>query len=194
VSLPPWHLWGGSEVIQTSVSAPDTAGAGASGQLARIHYKRPETWHWLFGAQLLEADDASAGQTLDLQIVFELTMGVGRAIFQHRAFDSWNISWVASAAPIGRILMATQTQGFDLARTIVTPPSPPNFIDQIVAEDIQLQVRANLLMSGSIVGTRNAKVQVTAFFSPKSHVRPDWLRADPRLNNQRFKGGEIEGT
>jgi hypothetical protein len=65
-------------------------------------------------------------------------------------------------------------------------------VTEIVAQDIQLNVRAQIGISGALVGyPYNAVCEVTALFAPKTHVRPDWYREGPQ--EVQFPGGEVGG-
>jgi hypothetical protein len=64
----------------------------------------------------------------------------------------------------------------DSTPLVLTPP-----VEWLPAQDIQCTVRAGL----QNVGT--ATVEVTSWFAPRSHVRPDWF-------NEQFLGGETNGT
>ena len=67
-------------------------------------------------------------------------------------------------------------------------------INQIVAEDLQLQVQVvGLTIPANVAAAgQNAVVEVSALFAPKTHVRPDWLQLDVPIETQ-FPGSEVGG-
>jgi hypothetical protein len=65
------------------------------------------------------------------------------------------------------------------------PAVLPPPIEWLPAQDIQCYARASL----GPVGT--ADIEVSAWFAPRSHVRPDWFR---ETDESRFRGGEVDGT
>lgn len=201
---PPWHMWGNSQRIEMFL--PSTSGNSSEvqrGQLTRVAYGRPETWHWLFTARLLEADDADPDEPLQLAIIWELTVGIGRSMQQNLGFDGWNILWGTPStptdqAPVGRLLWATQTFQPTLNRTIFSADpdtEPPNVIDEIVAQDIQLNVRAALVSPVTPrTNNKRAVLEVGAQWAPKSHIRPDWYQQDQGTPPEaQFPGQEIGG-
>lgn len=208
--IPPWHMWGNTQVIEVNdtfaVNTPATAG-----QMLRISYLRPETWRWVFFARLLEAREAAAGESLVVSVGFNLTMGVGRSQITIPNFEQYTWAWGAAAVarnpPLDYFKYSTASNGrmrIDFAELFVPPGtqdpwlippgpsggSPPNgptaarslsnHIDQIVAQDIQLDIAVNCSTFG---GPLTAKVEVSAQFSPNVHLRPEW-----------FKGGRYPGA
>ena len=199
---PPWHMWGNSQTIEVVLpSGLATFSPQQRSQLTRVSYGRPETWHWLFTARIVEADDAEENEPLTLSIIWELTVGIGRSMQQNLGFDAWTRSWGAptyptNSAPRGALLWATQTYQQPLGRQIFVAPDvePPNLIDEIVAQDIQLNVRA-ALSSPVTPRTNNKRVvlDVGAQWAPKTHVRPDWYQLDGTPLEAQFPGGEVGG-
>ena len=182
---PPWHLWGGSTTITANFnSVNDRANTQ---QIVKVSYKRPETWHWLFVARLISGPPGpfpGPGNS-QVSIVFNLTCGVGRSVVQLFSFEAFDMRW-AAAVPVGETLFSVQV----LARNRIDTSDPtliqPNVINQIVASDIQLDATVT-----NVFGPEPAVVEVSAFFSPKTHVRPDWFVDGPP--DARFAGGEVAG-
>lgn len=204
MSQPPWHLWGGSDITTAqSVSGRPPVG---SGQLARAHAKLPLTWHWMLSARLLTfsggSDVAAPGDVIDCTCLFDFTVGVGRTLIQLATpFERLNLRWAfPNVAPINGLIWSTQ------AVSPIGPPNRswpdaitnetiPNVTSQIVAEDIQVSTRVQLqAVVGGVNVVRTVTVELSCLLSPKTHIRPDWFRADPRLDKIRFGGGETEGT
>lgn len=183
---PPWHLWGGSQTITANfASVNDRA---ATQQIVKVSYRRPETWHWMFVARLISGPPGpfpGPGNSI-VDILFNLTVGVGRTSVQLGAFEAFTMIW-PGVPPVGtEILYSTQV----LARNRIDSNDPtrikPNVIDQIVASDIQLD--ATVVNN---FGPEPAVVEVSAFFAPKTHIRPDWFVDGPP--DTRFPGGEVGG-
>lgn len=191
---PPWHLWGNSQRVDLTLAA-GVFGVAGRGQINRIAYKRPETWHWLFTARLLEFPNAPAlGTDLNISIIWELTVGIGRSIQQNLAFDVWNIPIAGgSAPPVGRLMWASETIPISpLNRNPADPNPPVNFIRQIPAQDIQLNVRAAITLGGAAVGyPYTAALDFGAQWAPVNHIRPDWFRDGPMA--VQYAGAEVEG-
>lgn len=197
--MPPWHLWGNTQRLDLELPVGVFNPLVQQGQLTRISYSRPETWHWLFTARLIHADDAEPLEQLQLTIVWELTVGIGRSVQINGGFDNYNISWgtpltPTDAAPNGRLIWTTETFQAPPGRNQFIAPAvePLNRIDSIVAQDIQLNVRAALL-SPVFPRTvaKSATVEIGAQWSPRTHVRPDWYLDGP--TELRFAGSETGG-
>lgn len=204
--IPPWHMWGNSQTLSVLDSASVVTPA-TEGQLIRIGYGRPDTWHWVFFARILEAPSMPGGSSTVLSLSFELTIGVGRAVIVIPQFELFTWSWGDAVQPVNpplnRVKWSSQALGrcrvdttnasfFDPWSTAPVPDvtnpngvtntrSVSNVVDKIVAQDIQL--RALLLMTTTLPTEQIAKVEVGALFSPKTHLRPEW-------NLHRFPGGE----
>lgn len=200
--IPPWHLWGNTARIALEITTASSTSVPlrVPGQLTKVAYKRPETWHWLFTARVLEADDAEPDEPLQLTIAWDLTVGIGRAVQQNQGFDQWNLFWgtptnPTNFAPRGALLWATETYQRSLRRTIfLAAPltEPPNMIDEIVAQDIQLNATAFLASPVSpLTVDKRVLIEVGAQWAPKTHIRPDWYTDGPP--EATFGGAETAG-
>ena len=213
--MTPWHMWGNSQridaVVQDSSLATRT---NSPGQLVKIAYKRPETWHWLFAAKLVTGPDSPAVAT-QVEVAYDLIVGIGRSaivlqsagVVQDKAFEQFFFQWgpVATLFPRNAQLYSTQVlgpnrvytsdppfpnqAGFPVAGAFVTGPS---IISEVVAENLQLSCRVIALAPpGAASLGQTVTVEVSAQFAPKTHVRTDWyLTAPPE---QVFPGGETDG-
>jgi hypothetical protein len=180
--MPPWHMWGGTQTFVLPFGTDFQ-----SQQLARCSYKRPESWHWLFQAKLIAAPGVPSSDASVL-IFFDLIVGLGRTQVVLPAFETYLFRWTTVTAPIGELKYSNRV--FGPARLdSVTPDARDNTIDEIVAQDIQVSARA--LFGGNVALGSTATMEVSAFFSPKTHVRPDWMLAGPP--EVRFAGGEDGG-
>lgn len=181
--IPPWHMWGNTQVIGNLVAG---GGAAASQrvqqQLIRVGYKRPETWHWCFSAKLISGPDFGPGGVGTVLVNFDLTIGVGRSMVILPAFESYLFAWNGIAAPINRLKYSTSVFGPNRIDDPNVLETRDNFIDQITAEDIQLG--CTIAHQSTTAGTV-ASVEVSAHFAPKTHLRPSWFREPAQ-----FHGGE----
>jgi hypothetical protein len=194
----PWHMWGNSQTLTTLqtggggvASAPDTQ------QLVRVSYKRPDTWNWCFQSRLLAMPTPGLpGTDALLEVHFDLTIGIGRssASFPDFEIHRWyfqnpSVPPLVLGAP-GNILRSTTARGLRTyeqnSAGVITQAE--TLIDEIVAQDIQLQARLILTTSGNGF---TGSAEVSAFFAPVHHIRPDWFRDGP--HEMQYSGDEVEG-
>lgn len=158
MSMPPWHMWGSTQVI--SCSTAGGVGTVSSTQLVRINYGRPEAWRFLAHVALPAGTPAAASITVN----FKAIMGIGRA--------SVTLSPLAQFTPgaslaIGASSWQTRSfqPNFDGTLTTANPD------DAMVAQDVQAwaEMTAN-------VSALNVPVQVSLMFAPNVHVRSDWYK------------------
>jgi hypothetical protein len=182
----PWHLWGSSETSTVGI----TGGGGVfsssqtTHQLAKISYKRPETWRFFLFGRILGGTTGAVLPTA-LHAIFDVMVGVGRTNFdttkrttglgvpgQFNGFAEmrWNV--VAGVVPGAQNFnrkFCTEVSGPPLDDTALTTLQR---IDHIVAQDIQCNCR--VLLSNGDLGIQ-IQYEVGAFFAPNVHVRPDWF-------------------
>lgn len=186
----PWHMWGATETMVIL-----NQGGFASHQLARVSYRRPDTWRFFFAVRVIDAPTVGAGVAPLITVAFDLFLGVGRSVVEVRdgfaaitGFANFNIGWaIAAAPPIGRLKWTT---------VVTTPPmidvpaaANAQVISEIPAQDIQCAARAGFAGGA---GPLQATIEVTAFFAPNVHVRPDWMRDG--VDAEVFLGSETGGT
>lgn len=186
--IPPWHMWGNTQTLEVRQSGGSGVGAEVAGQLARISYARPESWHWIFMSELLSAPDASIpASAATVDVYYDLTIGIGRSMIQIPAFEHHQWQWANGthpAAPIGERLYTTTVPGNRLSNYSLNPAvSDPTIISEFVAQDVQLNCRLVLTTTGNGF---TARASVSAQFSPKTHIRPEW-------HEKRFPGAENGG-
>lgn len=167
-------MWGNSQPIEFQAIGTGTEGdteIPAATQFLRIDYGRPETWRFLFFAQITNWAVQSEIATLD--VFFDLTPGLGRAQSTIQGFEHY----VFAAPAVGQILWSTSVNG---------PVRDPAAVDQtnrielIPAQSITLGAR---LVVGALNANDLVQVIVSAYFSPNTHVRPEWYSGQ-------FPGGE----
>lgn len=175
---PPWHLWGDSKTITvpSSIVVLQTQTA----QLAKVSYGRPETFDFFFGAKIIGVNSTATMGTV--QVWFDVTVGVGRSHFEMPGFEYFAFDWTVLPAPLNKPKYSTEVFGpiRDEGTTGID-----NRIGEITAQDIQ--VTARIMYSSFGVPNSTANVEVTAFFAPRAHVRPEWFRGE-------FSGGEDNGS
>lgn len=199
--IPPWHLWGNSIplVNDSGIDPSSSANTITTTQLIRASYKRPETWHWLFVATLLELPvGLPAATRVRIGVGFHLTIGIGRSQIQMPFFEVFEWQWQTPGGPTNmqlRSAQAPQWPRYNAGTGGIFAPDPrepgPNIITEIVAQDIQLSGTLTVGTTPNFQGIP-VRVQLDAYFAPKTHVRPDWYleKTPPEAV---FAGAEIGG-
>ena len=195
--IAPWHMWGSSVQHASTLQAVSPSPfdpQGETRQIARVSYKRPDSWTFLFGLVLTRAPDLVAATNVTIRVDFDITVGVGRASMtlangavDGRGFGRLEILYTT---PV------TQRRPFATWTTVVrTPPveGPQGaplrqVIDRFPAEDIQCSARIFGTSGAPLLGTA-FEVEVHAYFAPSTHVRPDWYG-----ESAPFRGNETGGT
>lgn len=193
---PPWHLWGNTERFGPFGSFSPGSVQGIGRQLVRVSFKRPETWRWMFAAKLMSAPSAGVAGSYQLSIDFDVTIGVGRSSFTMPGFDRLQWVWTGvgdgpTSFPIWVASAVSPPANYSFANGLPVANQTGRIIDRIVAQDIQVMCRVQFVAIDEPIGGQ-AELEVSAYFSPATHVRPDWLRDAPE--EARFGGNEIGGT
>lgn len=199
--VPPWHMWGSSQVVRANATGSDEATVFSSGQLAKVSYKRPDTWHFLLTARIINAPVVPLSNELQVHVRFDFISGIGRSQSQLIGFDLWNWGWTQNEQFPTYVLWATTAKTPPL-RMVFDPdteffiPDPLSIRDcnELVGQDIQVNCGVALQMRGINEGDQTtADVEVSAYLAPKTHVRPDWFLegTSPEVN---FGGDEIRGA
>lgn len=195
--IPPWHMWGNSILLDPvplgneDLDVPET-----TGQLIKISYKRPETWHWILSARIVRAPGRPLipVSSVVVTVIFDLIVGVGRSNIQMRNFETFQWAWVGEQeVPTEHVMWSSSGLTPALAYTPLPDPEPDlttrRTVDQLSAQDIQVSCRVSMLSEDGI-GDPGA-IEVSAVFAPKTHVRPDWfVDGPPELM---FPGAETQG-
>jgi len=168
VRNPPWLMWGNS-ITQKLTWQGLGAVQQQTTQLVRIAYGRPENWTWLFEATLLTLNNANGGT---FQVGFDLTVGLGRTSTTIQNFEFYQNTWIAGAAIV-------PYQWY--SNTVIGPGRAgkadlrENILRNICAQDIQLTARFSYL---SIHAGDTCEAEISAYFSPVSHIRPEWFKGN----------------
>lgn len=195
--VPPWHMWGNTITLDPiPLSNEDFIAPETTGQLIKVSYKRPETWHWVFSSRILRAPGRPLIPVASevVTVKFDLIVGVGRSTVVMRDFETFQWAWVGEQqVPVTHVMWSTSGLTPALGYTPLPTPEPDpatrRSVSQITAQDIQLSCRVTIDSEDGI-GEPGA-VEVSAFFAPKSHIRPDWfVKGPPELM---FPGAEIQG-
>lgn len=196
--LPPWHMWGNGELITVDDAVGVAVTPRVSQQIARINYKRPETWTFWIGAKLTGgAENLGVGDGL-VRLIVDIIPGVGRSSFLTAQNQSPLVAirpafvdfhWVVPAGAIP----GQSINNVKYTTTAITPPlddrdaETVRTVEWFPAQDIQCE--ATLIKLSADIASVTA--EVTAFFAPRTHVRPDWFARVPK--SEQFRGGETEG-
>lgn len=182
MSIPPWHMWGNSVGVTLHPGQ-----VLAKQQLARISYKRPESWRFLFFAQILRSQITSTLNPVSVIVTFDVTTGVGRSSITMNNFELFVFSILVSGEQ-GASNPKFSTEVFAPARSDLETPPLRTTIDSLVGQDIQIGYNA-VLEPGppNLPATDEAQVQVGVLFAPWHHARPDWFAHE-------FTGEELRGT
>lgn len=173
---PPWHLWGQESTLQV-VTNSATPVVNQSAQLARVKYNRPDSWRFLFTATLESlVDPVPAGAFIFVD--FALQIGVGLTVKKIERFCRFTFD-PPYTLPDRRWTGA----GLEPSRGVGAPAQ--RFIDVITAEAIQCDATVSV-QAGSGAGS-TAVINLSAFFAPATHIRPDWY------GHAEFPGGERQG-
>lgn len=196
--LAPWHMWGSSKMVEVrNTGFPPLV---TTGQIARITYKRPETWSFFFVARLISAGESGVvGSPPTITVAFDLILGVGRASSDVadgalasagflQGFATFDFQWPLGsvAAPIGRVKW-TSTVPSPALRDSQTPPVTER-VSHFPAQDIQCNARVGF--TGATLTDDMARVELAAYFAPRTHIRPEWYSDEA----DQFRGKETGGT
>lgn len=190
--LAPWHMWGSSKRIVV----PDVSAGTVflqSGQIAKVSYKRPETWSFLFACQLLKVPTPNVGNLLVI-VEYELIVGIGRTQIQLGSSTNgqnqgfcrfvWLIPGAGPPNPL-QVKWTAAVPSPVLDEGAVTPIRES--VDHFPAQDIQCSVKVNVTTSAGVVADTDTILVAHAYFAPRTHVRPDWFE-------EKFYGEETKGT
>lgn len=193
-------------VVAATASIPVTV------PLARIAYKRPESWRFIFSAELLIAPGFVLPGDTYVQVNHNVTTGIGRTIFSSAGLRNINydtlgpedafvkFQWAragASSFQYGLRKWTTKALSPPLLENLPPLVNPPTTeTEVIVGQDIFVETSVAAVMAGGFIP--EIKVKVGAFFAPQTHIRPDWYRNVPGKQSDaegvQFQGNEFAGT
>lgn len=207
--LPPWHMWGTSVAVPVRTPGGGLAGSASSAQLARINYRRPETWSFLLTARILDLRDTSGApdpaDTLLVQVTFFVQIGVGRSVFITPQPNLAAGFFSVPQTPFGQFIwraipqnVAPENIPYNPRWVTETFGSPQDDSQEIDTRSACRWFPAQDIQAGAIIGINaqdpwEATVEVGAYFAPRTHVRPDWYD-DKQVPAGRFTGDEKRGT
>ena len=191
----PWHMWG------TSVLLRPTRGAGGvdSHQIARVNYKRPETWSFFIAARLIDGPvNPDPVDEVVVTVNVNLILGIGRSNYDtaQRTALEWGFArfrfYVAAGQRPG-----DNFQNHKYTTTVLSPLTDDGddtshiAMDHICAQDLQAIGQA--IIGPAPAGYAGTIVtEVSAYFSPWVHMRPDWFRDQDE--SACYLGSEVGGT
>lgn len=185
MAVKPWHLWGSTESFDVISPGIGQVRVAATQQLARVRYKRPESFRFLFAASILSGQGVGGAPVAPggtLQVGFDVTSGIGRARVTLKNFAQFNFQWVGAFATIvGAQKWASKVDQPNLDDQAATPLVLDT--DTLIAQDIQVETHATV---NTVAANDVVQIAVSCSFAPNAHVRPDWMV-------KQFLGEEREG-
>jgi hypothetical protein len=170
-------MWGNSMAVEVpfSIAISNTI----SQQVIRVNYARPESFNFLLSAQLAKVPEpANPGQ---IRVRWDLTVGLGRSNTTLIQFEQYLFTWTGPTNPTGQLKYTTEVVSPLREDGVLTTGG---IIDHIVAQDITLGARIDFGGTGPF--PESAVVQLSAYFAPVSHIRPEWYEG-------KFRAGEDDG-
>lgn len=212
IGEPPWHMWGTHVSLTSNASVdPDDVAKPVTQQVARIDYRRPETWSFFIGAGLTGGNVNATGVDLNVELHVDLIIGVGRSVFltDQRAQGTATVQanqvafaqfdWVVPNGVIpGQQLTSGNLQNWKYTTEVQSPAlsdalqgagiDSRRLISWLPAANIQAQFRMIKLAGGP---GQTVTLECHCYFAPRTHVRPDWFSKNPRI--PQFAGDETRG-
>ncbi len=162
---PPWLMWGDSKQVEhTQVANAEGAVLPPTGQIIRIDYGRPETWRFLLFAQLL--DVAVTSEIIEVDVYFDMVPGLGRVQNILRDFEHFNFP-----SPIANYQQIWSTSVVGPLRNAADDPML-NKVELLTFQSLSVNARVEL--NGGVNAGDRLVVEVSAYFSPNVHLRPEW--------------------
>jgi len=166
----PWLMWGSSTTITVTTTGLGAGDTSPPAQLASIDYGRPDTWTFFFMAAIISRT-ASIVDPNNIQVFFDLQFGVGRSNSQPKP-DA-----VIGASGFERYQFDNIVANANAQKYSTTALGPLRFAGD-TASNLIAEFPAQVInCSARVVANANAgriDVSVAAYFSPRTHVRPDW--------------------
>lgn len=150
-------------------------------QIGRVDFGRPETWSFFMAFRC----NAASGPAIAGSIIcnFDLFLGTGRSAIEIRNFFTFTVNVPNLSNPAtGPLLWTTQTLSTQPTFPAAGNPLP---VDSVVAQSINCSARVSVVSADPIVRMTGT---ATAFFSPRTHIRPEWFKGGT------FNGSEDKGT
>lgn len=168
-------MWGSSQAFVISEA---NGNFSTSRQLANVDYHRPDSWHFNFVARVSSNVLSGGPLPFGLTVTFSLRWGVGRSnseiqTFAYMYFTSGEFSGAGSSNGAYRI--CDRINSNPLNANLASPP--PNVFEVITAQSIQCNAEC-LYLGAPPAAPTQIFVEMAAYFSPRTHVRPDWSNGD----------------
>src|SRR5438477_7647781 len=142
--LPPWHLWGSSELVTIDGGAPGAI-PSFSQQLAQINYARPDSWRFVFQMILTDVGAGNPGAA-NFFLNWNLTLGLGRSVIRIPAFATFEL--IPADFVINKTITITSTE---LAPERAGRISQ-NLIEEFPAQSIQMDTDGSFYAANTVVG------------------------------------------
>jgi hypothetical protein len=173
--------------------------------LAATRYRRPETWSFFVGGQIIGGNTSDVISTVVAQ--FHVTTGAGLSNFstalplpQGIGFPLLRpVPWIEMqwtiAAGVAPATINTSKKWTSIARTPLLQDADATSrqaVDWIVGQDIQIAGQVGLELSGVTAVNNEIIVQLSAYLAPRTHIRPEWFSGEE--DQPQFLGAETGGT
>lgn len=201
--ISPWHMWGTKQVVDVPVAFGANAPTVQASQLARINYKRPESWNFFLFTEIVGSNDVVPVATVIVTVNFDLMFGVGRTNWDSQGNQApgntiqlaQNFVQFRTLAGSGNNMLIGSKKWTTAARSPQIndqdlPADDRILVEHFPAQDIQCRARVTASAAGGATPTA-LKVEIGAFFAPRTHVRPDWYRMQDE--RKMFRGQEVDG-
>jgi len=183
---PPWHLWGNVQTVNLQVVGSANPVQNTSSQLARIKYKRPDSWRFFMKATLLNVTGAVLSG-VNITVAYQVSFGTGRAVTTLDQFVFFEFDPVVGPPIFPLPQTKWASSAIEPARVGATS-AVERRMDVIPADSIQCNAICSLQAGDATAYT--ATLEVTAFFAPLQHVRPEWFEKVGTFNGQEDKGAK----
>lgn len=187
----PWHMWGSTINLIPTVETPLTPAYPAI-QVARVNYRRPETWCFFLHARVRGIVPAAP---LSIFVRYNILTGVGRSMVDTSQTRSNADSFCVMRFEVG-VGVAPDSLPAKWTTTVPSTPLDDTLVplvtypvDRFVGQNIQLSVGATMTGPGAGPGYM---VEASAYLSPLHHARPDWFQ--DLSEKQKFAGKETGGA
>jgi len=181
MTIAPWHMWGTTAPVRLERVTGGPTFLESSAQLARISYKRPESWRFLLAATVFHSQVSNAIPIV-LDVEFTVQTGVGRGNLTLSPFESFR--FILPVGSGGLVRKWSGAVNAPVRDDTISPAETPNKIDTIVGEDIQIGYHVSSSIGGLVGDVID--LEVGCALAPWHHARPDWEIRD-------FSGEETGG-
>jgi hypothetical protein len=171
----PWLMWGSTQLLEINVPNTTTAPPSnliATKQTTSLQYGRPDTFEFFFAARVLQANGTALNATFD--VAFDVTFGLGRSTVTLINFELYTFTTFPLTVSGGVGSAMIYSNSVTGPPRSVTDLPLSNQIDHLSAQELYCSPRLQLRNIAAANTPLDLIVEVTSYFSPRTHVRPDW--------------------